>query len=101
MNKSYIQDSFIDVFAEGHTATVKRINHKIDSLDLSDDVKSQISELITDEIKGLFHGSLVVFDNGSNLADEGMIRIIDEDGIPFQSNLHECAMDFYNRKIKG
>ncbi len=99
MDKSYIQDDFLQVFADGHVATAKRINHKINSLEIPDEAKAEIKGLIIDEIQGLFHGSLVVLDNGSNLADEGMIRIIDEDGVAFQPNLHETAMDFYNRKI--
>jgi hypothetical protein len=51
---------------------------------------------VHDEIRGLYHGNLVVFDGGSNLANHGMIKIIDDNGAPFVTYLHEIGLRHYD-----
>jgi hypothetical protein len=36
--------------------------------------EARVTEIVRDELRGLYHGNLVVLDNGSSLADQGMIN---------------------------
>ena len=55
-----------------------------------------LSAIVRDELRGLYHGSLVVLDNGSSLANRGMIRIVDDEGTSFDSFLHEIGFQIYD-----
>lgn len=59
----------------------------------------QVAEIVQDEIRGLYHGNLVIFDGGSSLADHGMIKIVDDRGIQFATHLHEIGCKFYDERI--
>jgi len=96
MSKSPLQDSFLRVFAVGHKATGQRLARRIKELGIDQNTMDKIESILADEMKGLYHGSLVIFDGGSCLADEGMIRIVDEDGIAFDSCMHEICMPKYD-----
>jgi hypothetical protein len=96
MSESYLQGEFLQVFAEGHRATAERIVSKLESLDISPGLQQQVSKIVHDEIRGLYHGNLVVFDGGSNLANHGMIKIIDDNGAPFVTYLHEIGLRHYD-----
>jgi hypothetical protein len=56
--------------------------------------KSEI--FVFEELRGLYHGNLVVFDGGSSLADHGLIKIVDEEGTAFATNLHESCFEAYD-----
>jgi hypothetical protein len=51
--------------------------------------------VIRDALQGLFHGILVIFDGGTRLADQGLVRIIDEDGVAFDRFLHEIGFRYW------
>lgn len=96
MSDSYLQDEFLRVFADGHRATVKRIVSRLELLGIPPELHKQVREIVRDEVRGLYHGSLVVFDGGSSLADQGMIKIIDDEGTPFINHLHEIGFNHYD-----
>ncbi len=54
-------------------------------------------KLSTTSFCGLYHGSLVVFDGGSSLADHGLIKIVDDAGMPFVRHLHEIGFKAYDK----
>lgn len=54
--------------------------------------------VVEDELRGLFHGLFVIFDGGTSLADEGLVRIVDEDGIEFDRFLHELCFRFWPKE---
>jgi hypothetical protein len=95
MTDSYLQDEFLRVFADGHKATAKRIVSKLTELNIAPELHSQIRDVVAEEIRGLYHGNLVVFDGGSSLADHGLIKIVDDRGTPFITYLHEICFRFY------
>ena len=69
------------------------------ALRIPPELLAQITNIVQDEIRGLYHGSLVIFDGGSSLADHGSIKIVDSQGIQFISHLHEIGFKFYDGKI--
>jgi len=98
MSDSYLQDDFLRVFADGHRATAKRIVSRLASLGIPPELHEQVREIVHDEVRGLYHGSLVVFDGGSSLADHGMIKIVDDEGTPFVTHLHEIGFRHYDER---
>lgn len=98
MTESNLQDEFLRVFADGHIATANRILARLAELGVSTTLLNNINEIVHDEIRGLYHGSLVVFDGGSSLADHGMIQIVDDKGIPLVGHLHELGFRHYDER---
>lgn len=98
MPQCYLQDEFLRVFAAGHRATADRIIRRVTEAGTPPDIANQIAKIVREEVRGLFHGNLVVFDGGSSLADHGMIKIVDEDGVPFDRSLHETGFKHYDEK---
>jgi hypothetical protein len=96
MKASPLQEPFLRVFAFGHKATAQRMTRRIAELGIDPDTVKMIDEILNDEMRGLYHGSLVVFDGGSCLADDGLIHIVDEDGITFDLYLHEICLPYYD-----
>ena len=96
MSESHLQKKFLHIFADGHKATANRIVSRIAALGLSAHSQNQISEIVHKELRGLFHGNLVLFDGGSSLADHGLIKIIDDEGSSFARNLHEIGFNIYD-----
>src|SRR5688572_13551840 len=96
MPDSYLQDEFLRVFAEGHKATAKRILSRLASLRIPSELHAQVAEIVHDEVRGLYHGNLVVLDGGSSLANHGMVRIVDDEGTPFVTYLHEIGFRHYD-----
>ena len=41
---------------------------------------AQAAAVVEDELRGLYHGLFVIFDGGTALADEGLVRIRDDEG---------------------
>ena len=60
----------------------------------------QRDKIIRDELRGLYHGILVMFDGGTVLSDLGLIRIVDEAGRPFDRNLHEIGFRHWPEEMK-
>jgi hypothetical protein len=50
-------------------------------------------------MRGMYHGILVMFDGGTSLADEGLVSIVDEDGMPFQRWLHEICFSYWPPEV--
>ena len=72
-------------------ATLARIEGSIENHRDSDEIASSVR----DELRGLYHGILVTFDGGTALADEGLIQIVDENGVAFDRYLHELCFDYW------
>jgi hypothetical protein len=96
MPNSYLQDAFLHVFAATHKATAERIVSRLRDLGLSPEMERKIGDVVFEELRGLYHGNLVVFDGGSSLADHGLIKIVDEEGAAFATNLHETCFQVYD-----
>jgi hypothetical protein len=101
MPASDLQSEFLRVFADGHRATAKRIVAKLNDLGLSPNLRERADKIVAEEIRGLYHGSLVIFDGGSTLADRGWVRIVDDKGAAFATNLHEVGFEFYDVAGRG
>ena len=97
MAESYLQNEFLRVFAEGHRATASRVVSKLMALGLPLEVRERVSEIVRDEVRGLYHGKLVVLDGGSSLADIGLIKVVDDRGVAFAGNLNEIGFRCYDR----
>ena len=96
MPDSYLQDEFLRVFADGHRATAKRIVSRLVAAGISPELEERVREIVRDEVRGLFHGSLLIFDGGSSLADHGLIKIVDDEDTPFARHLHEIGFGVYD-----
>jgi hypothetical protein len=96
MSESHLQAEFLRVFAAGHIATTNRIMSRASDLHPSPELLAQLRQIVHDELRGLYHGSLVLFDGGSSLADHGLLRITDDNGTQFARNLHEIGFDSYD-----
>jgi hypothetical protein len=55
----------------------------------------QVGSIIEDEMRGLYHGILVILDGGTALADEGLIQVVDDEGKPFDRFLHEICFKYW------
>jgi hypothetical protein len=99
MPDSHLQDEFLRVFADGHRATVNRIVSRLASLGMQPELHEKVREIVHDEVRGLYHGGLVVFDGGSSLADHGIIKIVDDEGTPFTTHLHEIGFSYYDELL--
>jgi hypothetical protein len=99
MLDSNLQNEFLRVFADGHRATAKRIVSKLTELDLAPELRKRVTEIVENEVRGLYHGNLVVLDGGSSLADVGLLKITDDEGAPFATNLHEIGFRYYDTAI--
>lgn len=96
MAESYLQTEFLRVFAQGHRATANHIISRLMAAGVPAELEARVTEIVRDELRGLYHGNLVVFDNGTSLADQGMIKIVDDQGTPFIGYLHEIGFRVYD-----
>ena len=99
MNKSPLQEVFLRELAENFIATQRRVTRRLAKLPGAD--AAGRDAIIGDELRGLYHGVLVTFDGGTALADHGLIRILDEDGSPFDRFLHEVGFDYWPSDDSG
>lgn len=74
-------------------ATAKRLSRRLREEGGKSDAAD--AEIVHDELRGLYHGVLVVFDGDTALAEKGLIRIVDEDGVAFDRHLHELCFQFW------
>ncbi len=93
MNKSPLQESFLRELAENFVATQRRITSRLAKSPGLD--AAERDKIIRDELRGLYHGVLVIFDGGTALADQGLIQIVDEDGLTFDRFLHEVGFSYW------
>lgn len=91
MAKSVLQEAFMREFAETFSAAASHIEAKLD--ECSD--KEEVASFVREELRGLYHGILVMFDGGTALADKGLIQIVGEHGIAFDRYLHELCFDYW------
>lgn len=91
MSASDLQEPFLKELAETFIATSQRIS---DRLDLTSSVL-QRDAIIREELSGLYHGVLVIFDGGTALADRGLVRIVDDNGVEFDRHLHEICLKYW------
>jgi hypothetical protein len=59
------------------------------------DPSANAEAIVDDELRGLYHGLLVILDGGSSLANEGLVSIVDEEGQAFDHFLHEICMRYW------
>ena len=90
MNRSRLQEPFMREFAANFRAVQARIVHRIS------DAPNEAASIIGHELRGLYHGLLVIFDGGTALADDGLVRIVDDDGIEFDRYLHEVCFKYWS-----
>lgn len=90
MSRSRLQEPFMRDIAANFLATKSRIIRR-----LAEAPAEEAVGIIEDEMRGLYHGLFVVFDGGTALANEGLVRIVDEDGEPFDRFLHEICFRFW------
>ncbi|MDB5384928.1 MAG: hypothetical protein JWM11_574 [Planctomycetaceae bacterium] len=76
--------------AETFRATQQRLARR-----LSEVSSAQCAAIIEEELRGLYHGLFVIFDGGTVLADDGLIQIIDEEGLEFDRFLHEICFGYW------
>lgn len=89
MSESRLQDPFLRELAETFRATQRRIRQRLAEAGAID--AGARDAIIQYELQGLFLGVLVIFDGGTALADQGLVRIVDEDGVTFDRFLHEIG----------
>ena len=93
MGRSNLQEPFLRDLVASFKATEARIVRR-----LRDEARSDTAGgagVIEDELRGLYHGLLVILDGGSALAEEGLLSVVDEDGVAFDRNLHEIGFRYW------
>ena len=92
MTKSDLQGPFLREFAANFQATRDRILSRLAGCGASPE---KAAEVVDDELRGLYHGVLVIFDGGMALADQGQVCIVDESGDAFDRFLHEICFEYW------
>ena len=90
MARSRLQEPFMREVVATFQATQVRIARR-----LAEAPGTEAAAIVEDELRGLYHGLLVIFDGGTALADEGLVSVVDEDGVPFDRYLHEICYGFW------
>lgn len=90
MSHSRLQVPFLKDMAAGFKATSARLQKR-----LAESPASLHASIVEDELRGLYHGVFVVLDGGSPLADEGLVQLVDEEGVSFDRFLHELCFDYW------
>jgi hypothetical protein len=92
MPPSDLQEPFLRELAHTFQATRDRILVRLRESEAGTDPQAVVGA----ELRGLFHGLLVMFDGGSALADRGLMQIVDEEGVPFVRYLHEIGFGYWD-----
>ena len=90
MARSRLQELFMQEYAATFRATQARIERRLIEV-----LPADAPAIVEDELRGLYHGLLVIFDGGSALANEGLVSVVDEDGVAFDRYLHEVCFGFW------
>lgn len=93
MPESVLQDAFMQELFQNFEATANRLARRL--REEGGESNAADAEIVHDELRGLYHGILVVFDGGTALADKGLIQIVDEDGVAFDRHLHELCFEYW------
>jgi hypothetical protein len=90
MARSRMQEPFVREVATTFRATQARIARR-----LAEAPPAEALAIVEDELRGLYHGLFVILDGGTALADEGLVSVVDEDGVAFERFLHETCFGFW------
>ena len=90
MSNSRLQEPFMEELVQTFRATNKRLVQR-----LSNSSSADADSIVEDEMRGLYHGLLVILDGGTSLADKGLVSVIDEDGVAFDRFLHEICFQYW------
>jgi hypothetical protein len=93
MERSRLQEPFVREVAENFRATHVRIARR-----LADSLPADSVAIIEEELRGLYHGLFVILDGGTSLADEGLISVVDDEGVAFERFLHETCFEYWLRR---
>jgi hypothetical protein len=93
MPVSPLQEIFLRELAANFQATHRRVMRCL--ADLPSNTAEAKDAVIRDELRGLYHAILVIFDGGTSLADHGLVSIVDERGVAFQRHLHEICFQYW------
>jgi len=94
---SRLQEPFLRELAATCAAAQRNIARRLTGIDPNDTAARDA--ILRDEMRGMYHGILVMFDGGTSLADEGLVSIVDEDGMPFQRWLHEICFSYWPPEV--
>ena len=92
MARSRLQEQFVREVAETFRATQARIARRLAAAPPAD-----APAIVEDELRGLYHGLFVILDGGTALADEGLVSVVDENGVAFDRFLHETCFEYWPR----
>jgi hypothetical protein len=90
MPRSRLQELFVREVSDTFRATQARILRRFAGA-----APTEVAAILEDELRGLYHGLFVIFDGGTALAEEGMISIVDEEGVEFDHYLHETCFSYW------
>jgi hypothetical protein len=90
MARSRLQEPFLREFAATFRAAQARIERR-----LAESSPADAPAVVEDELRGLYHGLFVILDGGSALANEGLVSVVDEDGVAFDRYMHEICFRFW------
>jgi hypothetical protein len=90
MSRSHLQEPFVREVTANFLAAKARLTRR-----LADAPAAETAAIVEDELRGLYHGLFVIFDGGTALANEGLVQVVDEDGVPFDRFLHETCFGFW------
>lgn len=89
MAKSRMQEPFVREVPANFLVTQARIARRLA------DEPDKAASIIEDELQGLYHGLFVILDGGTALAEQGLVSVVDEDGVAFNRFLHETCLAFW------
>jgi hypothetical protein len=93
MERSRLQEPFMREVAAIFRATQLRIVDR-----LAESGATGTAAVVEDELQGLYHALFVILDGGTGLANEGLVSVVDEDGVPFDRFLHEICFRYWTER---
>jgi hypothetical protein len=94
MSRSRLQKPFLREVAAIFLATKARLARRLTSVP-----SGEGDAIIEEELKGLYHGLFVILDGGSGLANQGLVRLVDEDGM-IDRFLHEICFEYWPGAVR-
>jgi hypothetical protein len=90
MSRSSLQEPFMREVAASFAAAQARIARRLVGVP-----PAEAAAIVEDELRGLYHGLFVILDGGTALANEGLVRIRDDEGVEFDRFLHEVCFRYW------
>ncbi len=90
MSRGSLQEPFMREVAANFVGTRARIARR-----LTEAPSVEAATVVEDERRGLYHGLFVIFDGGTARANEGLVRIRDDDGVEFDRFLHDICFSYW------